>query len=103
MARKRVSENSIVVSPGASPAPARRKSTLTNRAPRRAAVAASEDAPVTLPEPSAESAATPVPAAPSREDIARLAYSVWEARGCQGGSAEEDWLCAEQMLSAAAK
>ena len=32
------------------------------------------------------------------EEIARLAYSYWDARGCQGGSAEEDWLRAEQEL-----
>ncbi|MBI1789279.1 MAG: DUF2934 domain-containing protein [Acidobacteria bacterium] len=30
--------------------------------------------------------------------IARLAYSFWEARGCQGGSAEEDWLRAEAEI-----
>ena len=30
--------------------------------------------------------------------IARLAYSYWEARGFTGGSAEEDWLRAEQEL-----
>ena len=35
---------------------------------------------------------------PSQEDIAVLAYSYWEARGCQGGSPEEDWLRAEQEL-----
>ena len=35
---------------------------------------------------------------PSREDIAALAYSYWEARGFQGGSPEEDWLRAEQEL-----
>ena len=34
------------------------------------------------------------------EIIAALAYSFWEARGCQGGSAEEDWLLAEQQLRA---
>jgi hypothetical protein len=33
-------------------------------------------------------------------DIARLAYSYWEARGSQGGSADEDWLRAEQQLRA---
>jgi hypothetical protein len=33
------------------------------------------------------------------EDIARLAYSFWEARGYQGGSPEEDWLRAEQELN----
>jgi hypothetical protein len=32
------------------------------------------------------------------EEIARLAYSYWESRGCTGGSAEEDWLRAEQEL-----
>ncbi len=31
-----------------------------------------------------------------REEVARLAYLLWEARGGQGGSAEEDWLRAEQ-------
>jgi len=34
------------------------------------------------------------------EEIARLAYSFWGARGCQGGSPEEDWLRAEQELKA---
>ena len=35
---------------------------------------------------------------PKQEEIARLAYSYWEARGGEGGSAEEDWLRAEQEL-----
>lgn len=30
--------------------------------------------------------------------IARLAYSYWEARGGCGGSAEDDWYRAEQEL-----
>jgi hypothetical protein len=34
----------------------------------------------------------------SREDIAMLAYSYWEARGCQGGCPEEDWVRAEREL-----
>jgi len=33
-----------------------------------------------------------------REEIARLAYSYWEARGFSGGSAEEDWCRAEAEL-----
>jgi len=37
-------------------------------------------------------------AAPSRDDIAQLAYFYWEARGCQGGSPEEDWARAEREL-----
>ena len=35
---------------------------------------------------------------PSHQEIAELAYSYWEARGCQGGSASEDWLRAEREL-----
>ena len=35
---------------------------------------------------------------PSRQDIATLAYSYWEKRGCQDGSPEQDWLQAEQEL-----
>ena len=34
----------------------------------------------------------------AHEDIARLAYCYWEARGRQGGSPEADWLRAEQEL-----
>jgi hypothetical protein len=30
-----------------------------------------------------------------QEEVARLAYSYWLARGCPEGSAEEDWLRAE--------
>jgi hypothetical protein len=36
--------------------------------------------------------------APAHHDIAALAYSYWEARGRQGGSALEDWLRAEREL-----
>jgi hypothetical protein len=31
-----------------------------------------------------------------REEIGQLAYSYWEARGCQGGSPDEDWYRAER-------
>jgi hypothetical protein len=34
----------------------------------------------------------------SHEEVARLAYSYWEARACQGGSPEEDWFRAEQEI-----
>lgn len=33
-----------------------------------------------------------------QEEIACLAYSYWEARGCQGGSPHEDWIRAEREL-----
>jgi Protein of unknown function (DUF2934) len=34
----------------------------------------------------------------AHEEIAKLAYSYWIARGCSHGSAEEDWLRAEREL-----
>ena len=34
----------------------------------------------------------------SHEQIARLAYEYWEARGYQGGCPEDDWFRAEQEL-----
>ena len=37
--------------------------------------------------------------APAEEEIARLAYSYWEARGGKGGSPWEDWFRAEQELT----
>ena len=35
---------------------------------------------------------------PNREEVAQLAYSYWEARGCAGGSPEQDWFRAEQEI-----
>lgn len=35
---------------------------------------------------------------PSHEEVARLAYLMWERRGGNGGSPEEDWLQAERQL-----
>ena len=44
--------------------------------------------------------------AEEHEEIARLAYSYWHARGCPIGSPEEDWYRAEnelrKMIAAAA-
>lgn len=34
----------------------------------------------------------------NHDEIARLAYSYWVARGCTGGTPEEDWRRAEQEL-----
>jgi hypothetical protein len=36
--------------------------------------------------------------APSHEEIARLAYAYWEARGRRHGSPQEDWFRAEREL-----
>jgi hypothetical protein len=45
----------------------------------------------------ADAVKTPA-SAPAHQDIARLAYSYWEARGRRGGSALEDWLRAEREI-----
>jgi hypothetical protein len=95
MARKRVTENSVVVSTGAAAAPARRKSATSKRTSRPAVEVSTAVTEATPVEPVAQ-----VATSLSNEDIARLAYSFWEARGYQGGSPEEDWLRAEQQLTA---
>jgi len=90
---KRVSEKDIVVSAAV---PSRHKPATAKRvkraAPGKPIAAAAAEAPVTQSVPDAPS--------PSQEQIASLAYSYWEGRGCQGGSPEEDWLRAEQELLA---
>lgn len=35
----------------------------------------------------------------SHESVSALAYRLWEQRGGSGGSAEDDWFQAEQMLA----
>lgn len=46
-----------------------------------------------------EASAPSTPAAsPTHDEIAALAYSYWEARGKEGGSATADWLHAESEL-----
>jgi hypothetical protein len=69
-------------------APAKRQTTRTKRSESSTAEISSKDS--TRP-------AKPAPTV-DREAIARLAYSYWEARGFTGGSAEEDWLRAEEEI-----
>ena len=40
----------------------------------------------------------PDTARPNTSEIAALAYQLWLARGCPEGSADTDWLLAEQQL-----
>lgn len=37
------------------------------------------------------------------QDIATLAYALWQGRGCPEDSAENDWLEAERLLNEALK
>jgi Protein of unknown function (DUF2934) len=41
---------------------------------------------------------TEQPAHEYREGIAKLAYHLWQARGCPEGSPEEDWFTAEREM-----
>lgn len=91
MARKQTSENKVAVSSSAAAAPARREGAAPKRAPRTAVKSATS-----APKPTI-AAAKPV-IAPTFEEISRLAHSYWVARGCQGGSPEEDWVRAEREL-----
>ena len=34
----------------------------------------------------------------NRQEIASLAYALWQERGCPEGSPEQDWIQAEAML-----
>jgi hypothetical protein len=101
MTRKRTSENELVVSATGAAVPARRKPATRPRAKR----AAEPVTPLASPAPEQQTVAPPVDApvlasvyAPSYDEIAKLAYSYWEARGCQGGCPEEDWGRAENEL-----
>ena len=85
MPRKRISENDLVVSAAAPP---RRKPTSAKRVKHTVSPA----------EKPLEPAATAAVCGPSQDEIARLAYSYWEARGYAGGSSEEDWLRAQREL-----
>src|SRR5947209_4468527 len=99
MTRKRTSETDLVVSTTGATAPARRKSATRPRGNRAAEPISALAPAVSSPETVTPQADASVPAyTPSFEEIAKLAYTYWEARGYQGGCPEEDWLRAEQEL-----
>ncbi|HEY1240121.1 MAG TPA: DUF2934 domain-containing protein [Bryobacteraceae bacterium] len=82
----------------AGPAPARSRRTSTARTQHVAAAAEVPASPVRNPETPVRADAVVSDRELSHQDIARLAYALWEARGGEGGSPEEDWLRAEQEL-----
>jgi hypothetical protein len=96
MPRKTNPEKDITISPvSAGTARLRRAATR----PQHSATAAEVPAtPAREPETPARTEAVVSERELSREEIARLAYSLWEARGCQGGNPDEDWLRAEEQL-----
>jgi hypothetical protein len=95
MARKQKSEKELVVSSAAAAAAPRRKPVTATR--KKHSIPQAEK-----PVSSSVELQKPVSVAasyePTFEEVSRLAYTYWEARGSQGGSPEEDWLRAEQEL-----
>jgi hypothetical protein len=123
MPRKRIADQEPVSTEGAAAAPAkapakRKSSEVKARAPRASATAVTHkhkknatienagpvtarvEEPVSLPAPAAAEETPRFVAPPQPEEIAVLAYQLWEARGYQGGSPDEDWFTAERMLQA---
>jgi hypothetical protein len=104
MAQKRSSETERAVSSAKAALPAHRKPATTTRTRKKLPVLHAEapsDSAI-APPPVVEAVAVAAASEPAYEAVAALAYSYWEARGCQGGSPEEDWLRAEQELRALA-
>ena len=102
MKRKRSSETELAVSSSAAAVPARRKTAANTRTRKTISVSPAEtESDATIAPPVVEQAvAATATFEPSYNEVAALAYSFWEARGCQGGSPEEDWILAEQKLRA---
>ncbi len=89
MAKKQTatSETPIVSAAASSPARAKRTTTTKHSASKKMAT----PAPAAVPQAAL--------AQINREEVAKLAYLYWEARGYQGGSPEGDWVRAERELS----
>jgi hypothetical protein len=102
MARKSNPEKELAAT-GAAPAKPRRSTTTAARPRRSTAAAKKPVAPVEDPETETVltvslSETVGSDTEPPREAIARLAYLYWLDRRGRHGSAEEDWLRAEQEL-----
>jgi hypothetical protein len=95
MSKKRTTASDPTLSGGAAPARTRKHTP----AKHKSAAAAESSSSIVPAEITATIAETTVShSVVTSEAIAKLAYSYWEARGYQGGSAEEDWLHAEREL-----
>jgi hypothetical protein len=101
MTRKRTSDNELVNNTGAASASSRRKAAARPRS--KHAVAPVESSLTPAAELVSQEAAVATLYQPTYEEVAQLAYLYWEARGCQGGSSEEDWLRAEAELRSRSK
>lgn len=99
MTRKRNLDKDVVISSASAAAAAQpRHASTAKRTPRSRPAAESPATPVSESEAFVETAAFVAEYALSHDEIARLAYSMWQARGCQNGNPEEDWRQAEEEL-----
>ena len=95
MPKKRTTASDPTLSSGAAPARTRKHAP----AKHSSAVAAETSSSIPPAAITAASAETTLSnSVVTSEEIAKLAYSYWEARGYEGGSQEEDWLRAEREL-----
>jgi hypothetical protein len=93
MARKRIVNSEMAASSGpASAVPVRRVASRRTILSKHAAENPDSGKNPSIPEPASPAYE------PSHQEIAALAYSYWEQRGCQGGSSEEDWARAQHAL-----
>ena len=95
MARKRNEARSIISAEGAAAPATHRRSVRASVTPSVPVSATSEPQSAVLETPIVE---TPTAQISEQDEIAKLAFSYWEARGSQGGSPEEDWARAEQEI-----
>jgi Protein of unknown function (DUF2934) len=62
-----------------------------------------QDSEPNRPTDKADASHSRVPETSTQGDVAKLAYALWEQRGCSQGSADEDWLEAERNFRESAK
>ncbi len=111
MTRKKIADNPKPSENAAAPAPAAKKtraprasSTAVTHKHKKTPIASPAAEPARLQETIAVAETTPAPVetfvAPTHDEIAARAWTYYESRGYQGGSAEEDWFRAERELIA---
>jgi Protein of unknown function (DUF2934) len=61
-------------------------------------VEATRNQPAATQSPATQAGSSQSSEAASQNDIAQLAYALWQQRGCPEGSAESDWLEAEEKV-----
>jgi len=99
MAKKSNTASEPILSSAAAPARSRKHAPAKHKATPAVESSPSNDINALAAAVAVTASSNPVVAgSPTFDEIAKLAYSYWQARGYQGGSQEEDWLRAEQEL-----